>query len=134
MMKLTPEQIENLRSELADNAEALKALKVIEQRKGILENAAESLATRNGIEGVQDNAELRWFTEILRKCQDFICQPQYQNLREKHLPALIPVIADFLAGLLGCPPVVAGLIATPFAIYIQEEGMENFCKSDPPNA
>ncbi|NEP54194.1 MAG: hypothetical protein F6K65_37565 [Moorea sp. SIO3C2] len=133
MTTLTSEQISKLRSELANNPQALEALKVIEQRKGILENAAESLATRNGIEGVYDKADLRWFTEILRKCQDFICQPKYQNLREKHLPALIPVIADFLAGLLGCPPVVAGLIATPFAVYIQEEGMENFCKSDDPN-
>ncbi len=133
MTTLTSEQISNLRSELANNPQALEALKVIEQRKGILENAAESLATRNGIEGVHDKADLRWFTEILRKCHGYICQPKYQNLREKHLPALIPVIADFLAGLLGCPPVVAGIVATPFAIYIQEEGMEKFCNSYDPN-
>ncbi|WP_198954016.1 MULTISPECIES: hypothetical protein [Moorena] len=80
MTTLTSEQISSLRSELANNPEALEALDVIEEWDGDLADAAESLATRNGIEGVEDNADLRWFTEILRKCRDFICQPQYQNL------------------------------------------------------
>ncbi|NET43861.1 hypothetical protein [Okeania sp. SIO2B3] len=129
MMKLTLEQIENLRSELADNAEALEALEVIEECDGDLADAAESIATRNGIQGVQDNKDLRWFTSILQQCRDYICQENYQTLREKYFPRFIPIIADFLAGLLGCPPIVAGLIATPLAVYIQEEGIEKFCKS-----
>ena len=134
MTTLTSEQISNLRSELANNPEALEALEVIEEWDGDLADAAESLATRNGIEGVEDNADLRWFTEILRKCRDFICQPQYQNFREKRVPELIPIITDLLAELLGCLPGVARLIATPVAIHIYRKGMENFCKSDPLNS
>ncbi|WP_293159359.1 hypothetical protein [Okeania sp. SIO2C9] len=107
MMKLTLEQIENLRSELANNAEALEALEVIEEWDGDLADAAESIATRNEIEGVEDNADLRWFTEKLRQCHGFIYQPKYENLREKHLPALLPPIAELFAGLLGCLPGVA---------------------------
>ena len=128
MTTLTSERIAKLRSELANNPEALEALEVIEEWDGDLADAAESLATRNGIEGVEDNADLRWFTEKLRQIHGYICQPNYQNLREKHLPALLPPIADLFAGSLGFPPGVAGIIATPFAIYIQDEGMEKFCK------
>lgn len=134
MMQLTPEQIENLRSQLADNAEALEALEVIEEWDGDLADAAESLATRNEIEGVEDRADSRWFTKQLKKCHGFICQPKYENLREKHLPALLPPIAELFAGLLGCLPGVATVIATPFAIYIMNEGMEKFCKSYPPKS
>ena len=133
MTTLTSERISKLRSELANNPEALEALEVIEEWDGDLADAAESLATRNGIEGVEDNADLRWFTEKLRQIHGYICQPNYQNLREKHLPALLPPITDLFAGLLGCPPGVAGIIATPFAIYIQDEGMEKFCKPYDPN-
>ena len=129
MTQLTSEQISQLRSELAGYPEALEALEVIEEWDGDLADAAESIATRNGIEGVEDNAELRWFTEKLRQCHGFICQDKYQDLREKYLPTLLPPMVDFFVGLLGCPPGVAGIIATPFAVYIQEEGMEKFCKS-----
>ncbi|AOW99919.1 hypothetical protein BJP34_11070 [Moorena producens PAL-8-15-08-1] len=134
MTKLTSEEISNLRSELANNPEALEALDVIEEWDGDLADAAESLATRNGIEGVENNADLRWFTEILRQCHGHICQPKYKKFRENYLPALIGVVAEFLAGSLKFKPLVAGLIATPVAIYIEKEGMENFCKSYDPNA
>ncbi|NEO93298.1 MAG: hypothetical protein F6K56_24995, partial [Moorea sp. SIO3G5] len=129
----TSEEISNLRSELANNPEALKALEVIEECDGDLADAAESLATRNGIEGVEDKGEVRWFTETLRKCHGYICQPKYKNLREKRVPELIPIITELLLELLGCIPGVATVIATPVAIYIEKEGMEKFCQSYNPN-
>ena len=129
MTTVTPEQVSQLRSELANNPEALEALEVIEEWDGDLADAAESLATRNGIEGVEDNADSRWFADKLRQCRDFICNSKYQNLREKHFPALLPPVAEFFAVLLGCLPGVATIIATPFAIYIMNEGMDKFCNS-----
>lgn len=125
---LTPEQIERYRAELADNPDAIAALDVIEEWEGDLADAAESLAIRNGIEGVEDRADLRWFVIVLQKCRSFICQPKYEKLREQYLPALIPPLTDIIAGSFMCPPGVAGLLATPFAIYIQEEGMDLFCQ------
>ncbi|WP_287255395.1 MULTISPECIES: hypothetical protein [unclassified Moorena] len=80
MTTLTSEQISKLRSELANNPQALEALEVIEEWDGDLADAAESLATRNGIEGVEDKGEVRWFIKILRQCRDLICQPKYQTL------------------------------------------------------
>jgi hypothetical protein len=127
--QLTLEKIAQYRIEFADNENALAALDVIEEWDGDLADAAESIATRNGIEGVEDNADMRWFVIVLNKCRDSICQPKYETLREKYLPALIPPLTDIIAGCFMCPPGVAGLLSTPVAIYIQEEGMDKFCQN-----
>jgi hypothetical protein len=134
MITITSEEIAQYRSELADYPEALTALDVIEEWDGDLADAAESIATRNGIEGVEDNAGSRWFSVMLVKIRDLtkICEPENQNFRENYLPALIPPIADLMSSSFGCPPGVAGILATPFAIYIKEEGMEKFCQMSLP--
>ncbi|MEG3973130.1 hypothetical protein QUA51_09390 [Microcoleus sp. Pol10_D6] len=124
---VTPEQIALYREQLADNQDALDALDVIEEY-GKISKAAKAIAIQEDIEGVIDNAGLDWFDEMLQKCRNFICKPQYENLREKYIPALIPPLADCIAGVLACPPGVAGIIATPFAIYVAEEGMDKFCQ------
>jgi hypothetical protein len=128
-MIVTQAEIEHYRSELATNQDALTALAVLEENDGDLARAAKVIAIRNDIEGVADYGLSDWFFAMLEECREAICQPKYENLREKYLPAIIPPLTDCLAGSLGCPPGVAGIIATPFAIYIQEEGMEKFCQS-----
>jgi hypothetical protein len=128
---VTPEAIAKYRTQLADYPDFLAVLDVIEEWEGDLADAAESIATRNGIEGVEDNADFRWFVIVLNKCRDSICQPKYETLREKYLPALIPPLTDIIAGCFMCPPGVAGLLSTPVAIYISEEGMDNFCQNSP---
>ncbi len=134
MITITQEEIAQYRSELADYPEVLTALDVIEEWDGDLADAAESIATRNGIEGVEDNADLRWFFVMLVKIRDLtkICEPENQNFRENYLPVLIPPIADVMSSSFGCPPGIASLLATPFAVYIKEEGMEKFCQMSLP--
>lgn len=129
MTIVTPEEIAQYRAELAGDPEALAALDVIDEWDGDLADAAESIATRNGVEGVEDNAESRWFFVMLVKIRNFtkICEPENENFRENYLPALIPPIADFMSSSFGCPPGVAGCLATPFAVYVKEEGIEQFC-------
>ncbi len=78
---------------------------------------------------MEDKADFRWFAIVLNKCRDSICQPKYETLREKYLPALIPPLTDIIAGCFMCPPGVAGLLSTPVAIYISEEGMDKFCQN-----
>lgn len=128
-IQLSPEKIAQYRAEWANNSDALAALDVIEEWDGDLADATESLATRNGVEGVEDNADLRWFLELLQLCRNHICQPRYENLREKYIPALIPPITDCIAGGFSCPPGIVGILATPVAIYIQEEGIDKFCQT-----
>jgi hypothetical protein len=55
--RLTPEKIAQYRIEFADNENALIAVNVIEEWEGDLADAAESIATRNSIKGVEDNAD-----------------------------------------------------------------------------
>jgi hypothetical protein len=125
-IQLTSEKIAKYRSELADNPDFLAALDVIEEWDGDLADAAESIATLNGIEGVEDNADLRWFVIVLNKCRDSICQPK---LREKYLPALIPTLTGIIAGYLMCPPPVAGILSAIVAVYIQDQGLDKFCQN-----
>ena len=127
--QLTSEEIAQYRVELADNTDALAALDVIEEWEGDLADAAESIATRNGIEGVEDNADFRWFAIVLNKCRDFIFQPNYENLREKYLPALIPTLTGIIVGYLMCPPQVAGILSAIVAVYIQDQGLDKFCQN-----
>ena len=127
-IQLTSEQIAKYRVELADNSDFLAALDVIEEWDGDLADAAESIATLNGIEGVEDNADLRWFVIVLNKCRDSICQPK---LREKYLPALIPTLTGIIVGYLMCPPQVAGILSAIVAVYIQDQGLDKFCQNYP---
>ncbi|OBQ41701.1 MAG: hypothetical protein AN485_01440 [Anabaena sp. MDT14b] len=127
-IQLTSEQIAKYRSELADNSDFLAALDVIEEWDGDLADAAESIATRNGIEGVEDNADMRWFVAVLNKCRESICQQRYEIVREKIVPALIPTLTEMVAASFLCPPGIATLLSTPIAIYVQEEGMNKFCQ------
>ena len=127
-IQLTSEQIAKYRSELADNSDFLAALDVIEEWDADLADAAESIATRNGIEGVEDNADMRWFVAVLNKCRESICQQRYEIVREKIVPALIPTLTEMVAASFLCPPGIATLLSTPIAIYVQEEGMNKFCQ------
>jgi hypothetical protein len=125
-IQLTSEQIAKYRVELSEHPDFLAALDVIEEWDGDLADAAESIATRNGIEGVEDNTDFRWFVIVLDKCRDSICQPK---LREKYLPALIPTLTGIIVGYLICSPQVAGILSTIVAVYIQEQGLDKFCQN-----
>lgn len=126
---VTSDQIDSYREQLADNQEALAALDVIDEWDGDLADAAESIAKRNGIQGVETNADLRWFTQKIKESHKFICQPKYENLRNNSLSAIVSAVTEFLASSLGCPPGVATIIATPFALSIAQEGIDKFCES-----
>jgi hypothetical protein len=129
MTTVTQEEIQQFREQLRDYPEALTALDVIEEYDGNLPAAAKAIAIRNDIEGVADYGLSDWFDERLQECRNFICQPKNRSMTKNYLPALIPPLADLLAGSLGCPPGVAAIIATPFAVYINDEGLDKFCES-----
>jgi hypothetical protein len=129
MIILNPEELDRYRSELVGFPEAIAALKIVQEWDGDLADAAESIATLNGIEGVEDNAENRWFFIVLLKIRDWtgVCEPANDDFRENYFSAMIPTIAEIMSANFGCSPGIATLIATPFAIYIQKEGMDKFC-------
>ena len=127
--QLTPEKIAQYRIEFADNENALIALDVIEEWEGDLADAPESIAPRNSIKEGEDNADFCWFAIVLNKCRDFIFQPNYENLREKYLPALIPTLTNIIVGYLICPPQVAEILSAIVAVYILDQGLDKFCQN-----
>ena len=131
---VTPAEIEEYRSQLQAYPDSLKALDVLEEWDGDLADAAESIAKRQGIEGVETNADFRWFDQNLEKCQKFICQSEYKDLRNEYISTLIPVLTEFVGSSLGCPPGTATLLATPFTLTIAKQGMDKFCQSSLPSS
>jgi hypothetical protein len=118
MTIVTSQEIAQFRSELANNLEAMKALDVIEDCEGDLEDAAIALAIRAGQQPQRDNAE--WLDALARKCRAVICQKEF---REDLLNgSFAPVI-----GYLAATPLLPGILATPVLMYVIRKGVNNFC-------
>ncbi|PAX45839.1 hypothetical protein CK510_29550, partial [Brunnivagina elsteri CCALA 953] len=69
MITVTPEEITQFRSQLADNAEALAALDTIEECEGYVEDAVPLLVMRETAREAD-----RSLNDWLEKCRQFICQ------------------------------------------------------------
>jgi hypothetical protein len=118
MTIVTSQEIAQFRSELANNPEAMKALDVIEDCEGDLEDAAIALAIRAGQQPQRDNAE--WLDALARKCRAVICQKEF---REDLLNgSFAPVI-----GYLAATPLLPGILATPVLMYVVRQGVNSFC-------
>jgi hypothetical protein len=118
MTIVTSQEIAQFRSKLANNPEAMKALDVIEDCEGDLEDAAIALAIRAGQQPQRDNAE--WLDALARKCRAVICQKEF---REDLLNgSFAPVI-----GYLAATPLLPGILATPVLMYVVRQGVNSFC-------
>ncbi|MGK7900779.1 MAG: hypothetical protein AB4352_05080 [Hormoscilla sp.] len=116
---VTPEEINNFRSQLADYPEALAALKMIEDKKGDLERPTELIALEEGIE--KDRGE-SWLEDLSKQCRNIICQDEF---RDDLLTGVVTALVASLAAS-GNLPVA---LATPVAIYIVKIGVKSFCNA-----
>ena len=119
MTIVTSQEIAQFRSELANNPEAMKALDVIEDCEGDLEDAAIALAIRAGQQPQRDNAE--WLDALARKCRAVICQKEF---REDLLNGTFSPMIRYLAE----TPLLPGILATPVLIYVLRQGVNSFCE------
>jgi hypothetical protein len=117
--KLTPEEIEQFRAQLANYPPALKALEAIEDCEGDLADAAISLAIRAGQEPQQDSAE--WLNSLAKRCRAVICQ---EILRENLYGGSLDKAVIALANV----NLIPAILATPVLIYVLKQGIEDFCK------
>lgn len=119
MMKLTPEEIDNFRSQLADYPEALAALDEIEEDEGDLEYATEIIALEAGVEKSRKKS---WLEDLSKHSRNVICQDEFKDdLLAGTVTALIASLAAS-----GNLPVA---LATPVAIYIVKVGVKSFCNA-----
>lgn len=119
MTIVTSQEIAQFRSELANNAEAMKALDVIEDCEGDLEDASITLAIRAGQQPQRDNAE--WLDALARKCRAVICQKEF---REDLLNGRVGPMIRYLAE----TPLLPGILATPVLMYVLRQGVNSFCE------
>lgn len=80
MLTVTPEEISQFRSQLADNPEALAALDAIEECEGYLDDAIPLLVMRETAQEAD-----RGLNDWLEKCRQFICQEEVRDALESGL-------------------------------------------------
>ncbi|NMF67106.1 hypothetical protein DP113_28020 [Brasilonema octagenarum UFV-E1] len=115
MITVTPEEISQFRSQLADNPQALVALDTIEECEGYLDDAVPLLVMRETAQEAD-----RSLNDLLEKCRQFICQEEVRQFLESGLIA--PVIEP-LAASAGIPLGTA----TALSICVFKLGAKRFC-------
>ncbi len=119
MTKVTPDDITQLKTQLADYPDALVALDEIEDCEGDLEDAAIALAIRVGQQ--PDIANSLWLDSLAKKCRAVICQLEY---REDLVIGNIAPMMEHLIATKVCP----ALLVTPVLMYVLKQGVKEFCE------
>lgn len=118
MIGVTSEEIEQYRAEFADSPTALKALDMIEDCEGDLEDAAISLALQVGQEPTQSE---QWLNGLAKRWRPFICQV---GVKDALKAGSIASTVNLLAAETDLPD----LLALPVVLYAVKTGIEEFCK------
>lgn len=118
MITVTFEEIAQYRSELSASPEALRALDMIEDCEGDLEDAAIALALQARQE--PDTSD-RWLEGLAKRCRAVLCQA---DLRAALTAGSLQEAMRSLAQATDLPP----SLATPVIIYVLKTGLEDFCK------
>lgn len=118
MINLTSVEILNYRSLLAGNADALKALDMIEDCEGDIEDAAIALALQAGQE--PDRSDY-WLEGLAKRWRVFICSDDFRtHLAEETLATAVRELTAATA--------MPTLLATPVVIYVLKTGVSQFCE------
>jgi hypothetical protein len=118
MVVLNSVDIIQYRSLLAGSPNALRALDMIEDCEGDLEDAAIALAIQAGQE--PDRSE-RWLEGVAKRWRVFICQSDFQTmLTEETMATAIQTLATETA--------LPAVLATPVVIYVLKTGVKEFCQ------
>ncbi|MBD0265405.1 MAG: hypothetical protein ICV78_22590 [Tolypothrix sp. Co-bin9] len=126
MITVTPEEISQFRSQLADSPEALAALDAIEQCKGNLEAAAQLIAVETTDTEVSLRGDSNYLDKLAQKLSKIICQEEFDDLMAGVLTAAIATLAAS-----GNIPVA---LATPVVIYVAKIGVKKFCETAKPES
>ncbi|WAL60553.1 hypothetical protein [Thermocoleostomius sinensis] len=118
MIIVTREEVEQYRTELADEASALSALDMLEDCEGNLEDAAIALGLRVGQE--PDRSE-DWLDGLAKRWRAFVCQT---GIKESLQSGSIATAVKLLAAESTMPDV----LALPVVLYVVKTGVEEFCK------
>jgi hypothetical protein len=116
MITITPEEISQFRSQLADSPEALEALDTIEECEGYLDDAVPLLVMRKTTQEAD-----RGLNDWLEKSRQFVCQQEVREALESGF--LTPAIQAIAIG----TGIHIGIV-TALTIYVFKLGVKRFCK------
>ncbi|TRU27863.1 MAG: hypothetical protein EWV80_06270 [Microcystis aeruginosa Ma_QC_B_20070730_S2] len=119
-IQVTAEEIAQFRAELADNPQALADLDMIDRCDGDLEYAAIRLVGRSNIDIVRAEGEGFW-QQAITQARQLIC---HDHIRQDIAPNILGGLVGLLATS-GNPVLV--VVATPLAIHVFRETLDNFC-------
>ena len=119
-IQVTAEEIAQFRAELADNPQALADLDMIDRCDGDLEYAAIRLVRRSNIDIVRAEGESFW-QQAITQARQLIC---HDHIRQDIAPNILGGLVGLLATS-GNPVLV--VVATPLAIHVFRETLDNFC-------
>jgi len=118
MMTVTPEEIKRYRDELTDDPASLRALDMLEDCEGDLEDAAIALALQSGQEPEESD---RWLEGLAKRWRSFICQAGIKD-------CLVSGSIANAAKLLASETTIPSALAIPVILYAVKTGIEDFCK------
>jgi hypothetical protein len=118
MTIVTSQEIAQFRSQLAEDSLAMKALDIIEDCEGDLEDAAMTLAIRVGQQPERANSE--WLDALARKWRAVICQEEFRTaLQNNSINEMVQHLKTM--------PTFPSILATPVLMYITKQGINDFC-------
>ena len=117
-VRVTLEEIEQYRAELADDPIALRALDMIADCEGDLEDAAIALALHVGQEPDQSD---NWLDGVAKRWRVSLCNGE---LKESLLAGSVGEVVRSLS----TDTMLPSALATPIALYVLKTGVEAFCK------
>ncbi|MBE9212845.1 hypothetical protein IQ247_09090 [Plectonema cf. radiosum LEGE 06105] len=126
MITVTPEEISQFRTQLADNPEALAALDAIEECKGNLEAAAQLIAVETTEAEVSLRGDSNYLEKLAQKLSKIICQEEFDELMAGVLTTAIATLA--VSGN------IPAALATPVVIYVAKIGKKQFCETAKPES
>lgn len=118
IVRVTLEEIEQYRAELANDPIALRALEMIEDCEGDLEDAAIALALQVGQEPDQSD---NWLDGVAKRWRVSLCSGE---LKENLLAGSVGQAVRSLS----TDTTLPSALATPIALYVFKTGVEAFCE------
>jgi hypothetical protein len=118
VIRVTLAEIEQYRTDLADDPIALRSLDMIEDCEGDLEDAAISLALQVGQE--PDRSD-RWLDSVAKRWRVTLCEGAIrENLAAGNVAAAVRSLSS--------ETMIPSALATPIALYVLKLGVEPFCE------
>jgi hypothetical protein len=118
IVRVTLAEIEQYRTDLADDPIALRALEMIEDCEGDLEDAAIALALQVGQE--PDRSD-RWLDSVAKRWRVSLCEGEVkENLLAGNVGSVVRSLSS--------NTMIPSALATPIVLYVLKVGIEPFCE------